>query len=148
MVLFKWLANNKSVEILKSSGFVGDNINPCLYVKKIMKGIVYVALYVDDNLMVGNIATINNAIEVLKSKGLILKILEGLQDYLSCKIKFSNNKKHAWLGQPHLIKNLENKFRGLVNHIQRHKTPGTPKLLIIKPMEEIKKISIKDQLEY
>ena len=63
----------KAVEILKRSGFVGGSINPCLYVKKSMNGIVYVALYVGDNLMIGNIATINDAIKVLKSKGLILK---------------------------------------------------------------------------
>ena len=81
--------------------------------------------------MVGDIATIDDAIEALKSKGLALKIVEGLQYYLSCNIKFSNDKKHAWLGQPHLIKNLENKFGGLVNHIQSHKTPGTPKFLLL-----------------
>ena len=62
--------------------------------------------------MVGNIATIDDTIEALKSKGLVLKIVEGLQDYLSCKIKISEDKKCAWLGQPHLIKNLENKFGG------------------------------------
>ena len=55
--------------------------------------------------MVGNIAAIDDAIEELKSKGLSLKIMEGLQDYLSCKIEFSNDRKCAWLGQPHLIKN-------------------------------------------
>ena len=44
----------KAVEILKSSGFVGGNIDPCLYVKKSMKGIVYIALYVDNNLMIGD----------------------------------------------------------------------------------------------
>ena len=81
----------------------------------------------------------------MKNKGLVLKIMEGLQDYLSCKIKMSDNKKYAWLGQPHLIKNLENKFGELVKHIQSHKTPGKTKLLIIRPMEEIKKISIEDQ---
>ena len=69
-----------------------------------MKGIVYLALYVDDNLMIGDIATINNTIEALKNKWLVLKIVEGLQDYLSCKTKFSYDKKQAWLGQPHLIK--------------------------------------------
>ena len=121
------------------------SIDPCLYVKKSMKDIVYIALYVDNNLMVGNIATIDDAIKALKSKGLVLKIIEGLQDYLSCKIKFFDDKKHAWLGQPHLIKNLENKFGGLVNKIQSHKTPGTPKVLIVRPMEKIDKISIKEQ---
>ena len=75
----------------------------------------------------------------------MLKIVEGLQDYLSWEIKFSDNKKCAWLGQPHLIKNQENKFGGLVNHIQSHKTPGTPKFLIVRPTEVIKKILIEDQ---
>ena len=60
--------------------------------------------------MVENIAAIDNAIEALKNKGLVLIIVEGLQDYLSCKIKIPDNKKHTWLGQPHLIKNLESKF--------------------------------------
>ena len=34
------------------------------------------------------------------------------------------------------------------NNIQSHKTPGTPKFLIIRPTEEIEEISIKDQREY
>ena len=42
----------------------------------------------------------DDVISTLKSKGLALKIVEGLKDYLSCKIKLSG----AWLGQPHLIK--------------------------------------------
>ena len=56
--------------------------------------------------MIGDIATIDGAIEALKNKGLALKIVEGLQNYLSCKIKFSDDKKCAWLEQPHLIKKL------------------------------------------
>ena len=100
------------MEILKSTSFVGGSIEPCLYIKRSAKGIVYIALYVDDNLMIGNIAAINDAILALKNKGLVLKILEGLQDYFSCKMKILDDKKHAWLGQPHLINNLENKFDG------------------------------------
>ena len=90
MALFKQLANiaKKPVEILKRSSFVRGSIDPCLYVKKSGKGIVYVALYVEDNLMICNIAAIDDAIEPLKSKGLVLKIVEGLLDHLTCKIKF------------------------------------------------------------
>ena len=84
----------KAIKILKSS-FFGGSIDPCLYVKKSAKGIVYVALYVDDYLMIGDIAAMDDAIKALKNKGLVLKIVEGLQDYLSCKIKFSDDKKHA-----------------------------------------------------
>ena len=66
--------------------------------KKSANSIVYIALY--DSLMIGNIATIDDAIRALKNKGLVLKIVEGLQDYLPCEIKFSEDKKRAWLGQP------------------------------------------------
>ena len=38
----------KAVEILKSSGFVGGSIDPCLYVKRSAKGVVHVALYRDN----------------------------------------------------------------------------------------------------
>ena len=53
-----------------------------------------------------------NMITALKENGLVLKIMEGLQNYLSGKIKFSMDKKRAWLGQPPLIKTLK---RNLVN---------------------------------
>ena len=42
-------------------------------------------------------AAVDNAIEALKNKGLVLKIAEGLQDYLSCKMKFFKDKKREWL---------------------------------------------------
>ena len=93
-------------------------------------------------------ATIDEAMEALKNKGLVLKIMERLQDYLSCKNKISDDKKLAWLGQSHLIKNLGNKFGGLVNKVWSHKTPGTPKFLIIRPIEDIEKISMEDQQKY
>ena len=134
-----------AVEISKSSGFVGGSINPCLYAKKSAKGIVHVALYVYDNLMIGNSTAIDDAILALKNKGLVLKIMEGLQDYLSCKIKISNDKKCTWLGQPRLIKNLMSKFEKLVNKVRSHKTPSTPKFLIVRPMEDIEKILMEDQ---
>ena len=143
-----WQYYKKAVEILKSSGFDGGSIDPCLYVKRIAKGIVYVALYVDDNLMIGNKAAIDDAILALKSKGLVLKVVEGIQDYLSCKIKISEDKKRAWLGQPHLIKNLKSKFKKLINDVWSHKTPGTPKFLIMRPTEDYEKISMEDQRIY
>ena len=55
-----------------------------------------IALYIDDNFMVGVMMTIDDAISDLKSKQLVLKIVEGLEDYLSCKITFSEDEKRAW----------------------------------------------------
>ena len=42
------------------------------------KGIVYIALCIHDNLMIGDIAAIDDDIEVLKNKGLVSKIMKGL----------------------------------------------------------------------
>ena len=74
------------------------------------KGLVYLALYINDNLMVGESEAVDEVIVILKENGLVLKELEGLQDSLSCKVKFLKDEKRAWLGEPHLIKNLDNKF--------------------------------------
>ena len=81
LVQAAWQYYKKAIEILKSSGFFRGSNDPCLYIKKSTNGIMYVTLHVDDNLMIGDIATINGAIEALKNKGLVLKIVEGLQDY-------------------------------------------------------------------
>ena len=50
----------KTIRILKNVGFIGGNVNPCLYVKESVKGIVYVALYVDYNLIVEDVEVIDN----------------------------------------------------------------------------------------
>ena len=88
----------KAVEILKSTGFIGGSIDPCLNVKKSAKGIVYMALYVDDNLMIGDSATIDDAILVLKNKGLVLKIVEGI--ICPAKTRFPTTKSMPGLGSP------------------------------------------------
>ena len=87
----------KAVKILKNARFVKDHVDPCLYFKKSAKGEVYIALYVNDNLMVGNMKAIDETIAALKNNGLVLKVVQGLQDYLSCEIKVSENKQRAWL---------------------------------------------------
>ena len=74
--------------------------------------------------------------------------MEGLQDYLSCEIKFSKYKKRAWLWQPHLIKNIKKKFGELIWDVQSHKTPSTPKFLIARPMVEDEMISAEDKQDY
>ena len=110
-----WQYYKKAVEILKKLISVEANVDTCLYVKKSEKSIMFVALYIDNNLMVGDIEAIDEPILALEENGLVLKIMEGLQDYLSCKIRFSKNKKRAWLGQPHLIENLCKKHHCIKN---------------------------------
>ena len=46
--------HKKFVEILRSIGFKGGDVDPCLFTRKDSRGLVYVGLYVDDNLVVGH----------------------------------------------------------------------------------------------
>ena len=79
------------VDILKKIGFSGGFIDPCLFSRKNENGLVLIALYVDDNLMIGHSEAINEAIAQLRQNGLVLKVENELTDYLSCEIKFSKN---------------------------------------------------------
>ena len=72
--------------------------------KKSTKGVVCIAFHVNDNSIVEDIVTIVDIISALKDNGLVLKVIERLQVYLSCKIKSSEGEKRAWLRQPQLIK--------------------------------------------
>ncbi len=59
--------HKKMVEALKGIGFEGVDVNPCLYKKQDKYGLIDVALYVYDNLLIGNQKAINETIKVLKS---------------------------------------------------------------------------------
>ena len=49
-----------------------------------------------------------------------------LTDYLSCEVMLSRDKRKAWVGQPHMVKKLRNKFGDMVKGMQKYKTPGSP----------------------
>ena len=86
--------------------------------------------------MIKDVEVIDEAIIALNETGLVLKVMKGIQDYLSCKVKFSKDKKRAWLGQLHLIEILVKKFGNHVKNIHTNKMPGIPKF------------SVEDQKEY
>jgi hypothetical protein len=73
---------------------------------------------------------------------------EDLTDYLSCQIVFLEDNKQAWIGQPHWIKNLQNKFLNKVKQTQVYCTPGTPGFGIVRPKEDSKTISAEEQSDY
>ena len=73
---------------MKNSGFVEGVVDPCLYMKKSSKGLVYIALYVDDNLMIGNMVAIDHAIASLKAKSWCSKLWKGCKTICPAKYKF------------------------------------------------------------
>ena len=83
------------IQILKKVLFNEGNIDSCLCVKKSKENVVYIALDIDDNLMVGNTEAIDEVIEALQENGPVFKVIEGLQNDLSFKVSFSSNKKRA-----------------------------------------------------
>ena len=97
--------------------------------------------------MIGEFVAIDDTISASKSNGLVFKIMKGLQDYLSFKINFSEEKR-VWLGQLHLKKCMKIKFGKHMQDVRSHKTPGMPKFLVVRPMIGSEKISTKDQWEY
>ena len=83
--------------------------------------------------------------EELKAAGLTVKVEKNLNDYLSCEIRINADLTKAWIGQPHLIQNLQDKFGDIVKDLQSYKTPGTPHQGIVCPTEENVKVSAEEQ---
>ena len=140
--------HKKIVSILKSIGFTGGDMDPCLLVRKNKYGTCFIGIYVDDNLMIGHLSAIDAAIKDLKQHGLVLKVEDDFHDYLSCEIVFSEGRKKAWLGQPHLISNLEQKFGDMVKNRRTYKTPGTPSLSLVREKDESQCVSAEKQTLY
>ena len=62
----------KFISVLKKIGFKGGYPDPCLLTRKNESGVVYIAIWVDDLLMVGDTKAINQAIEDLQKQGFTL----------------------------------------------------------------------------
>ena len=102
-----------------------------MFVRRDENGICFIAIWVDDSLMIGDTKAIDKTIEELQNEGFSLKIEGALSDYLSCEIKIDREQKRGWIHQPHLIKKLEDRFGDMVKGILSHKTPGLPNHVIV-----------------
>ena len=61
------------VKILTGIGFELSKADPCLLVRRNKNGTVYFGVWVDDSLVIGDSKAIDEVIEELKKKGLVLK---------------------------------------------------------------------------
>ena len=120
------------IEKLRKIGFKGGYPDPCLMTRQDENGIVFIAVWVDDSLLIGNMTAIDATIRDLKKEGFNLNIEGSLDDYLSCEITILDDNSMGWIHQPHLITKIEKKFGIFVKNIQMYKTPGTPGLNILR----------------
>ena len=137
----------KLTGVLKSIGFKGGDIDPCLLFKRTKKGLVLIGLYVDDLLIIGNDVDIDEVIADIE-KHFKVKVEENLKDYLSCEIRFDEKMKVAWIGQPHLIQKLKEKFEEETKDRGNFGTPGTPSFRIIRSSEMVDYVSKEEQSKY
>ena len=99
-------------------GFKASKVDPCLLIKRNEKGIIFVALYVDDCLCVGS----KQLIDELKSKiqeSFTIKIDHDVSNYSSCKIYFTKDEKGTVLHQRDIIKSIKEDVSGLTEHLEQ-----------------------------
>eukprot|EP00970_Alexandrium_tamarense_P009473 scaffold1889_cov176-Alexandrium_tamarense.AAC.4 len=136
---------------LRSMGFKGGYVDPCLlvclFVKWINGRVCFVGLYVDKNIINGHPELVEDTIKQLRQKGLILKITD-LDDYLSCHIVLSKDKRRAWLGQPHLIASIVNKIGSQIKGLHQYKTLGTSGLSSVRDVERVNPLSAEKHSMY
>ena len=99
---------------------------------------MYAALYLYDNLMIGESAVIFEAVELLPKNRPVLKVVDGLQGYLSCEISCSEGKKKAWLEQSYLFENLEKKFGERAMWVWSPKAQSTSRFVIVRLVNDEK----------
>ena len=116
----------KYVEKLKKIGFEGGYPDPCLYSRRDENGVVFLAVWVDDSLLVGDSKAIDKAIQDLKDEGFVLKEDGSLDDYLSCEITMNEDKAIGWIYQLHLLTKMEKCFEELIKGLQSYKTSSVP----------------------
>ena len=80
----------KLKKILEKLGFKASKADPCLLIKINEKGIIFVALYVDDYLCVGSKQVIDD-LKLNIQETFTTKIDDDLRDYLSCEIRLTKD---------------------------------------------------------
>ena len=81
--------------------------------------------------MVGTPEVIDEAVELNQNKRSALKVVGRLHDYLSCKVKFAEDRKKAWPGQLYVMESLEKKVGALVMKVQSYKNSGMRNFLFL-----------------
>ena len=94
--------------------------------KKNELGVCIIIMYVDDMLIFGKKEQIQEFATKLQQE-YSAKIQHHLADYLGCEFHMNKEKTRGWLGQPSIIKSLEQTFVKRAMKERLSLTPGTPR---------------------
>ena len=104
-------------------------------------------MYVDDMLVIGKKEQIQDFATMIQ-KEFSVKIQHNLVDYLGCEFHMNKGKTQGWLGQPSIIKSLEQKFGETAMKVRLSMTPGTPRFTARRLENEEDKVNAQDHETY
>ena len=107
-------------------GFQVSPADPCMLFKENELGVCIIIMYVDDMLIIGKKEQIQELASKIQ-KDFSVKIQHNLADYLGCEFHTNKERTRGWLGQPSIIKSLEQKFGGRAMKERLSLTPRTPR---------------------
>ena len=110
----------------ESFGFQMSTADPCVLFKEDKLGICIIIMYVDDMLIIGRKEQIDDFASKIQMV-FSVKIQHNLADYLGCEFYMKKERTRGWLGQPSIIKSLEQKFGERAMKERLSLTPGTPR---------------------
>ena len=99
---------NKFVNTVKQEcfGFQVSPADPCMLFKENELVVCIIIMYVDDMLIIGKKEQIQDFSSKIQ-KEFSVKIQHILTDYLGCEFHMNQERTRGWLGQPSIIKSLE-----------------------------------------
>ena len=107
-------------------GFQVSPADPCMLFKQNELGVCIIIMYVDDMLVIGKKKQIQDFSSKIQ-KEFSVKIQHNLMDNLGCEFHMNKERTRGWLGQPSIIKSLEQRFGERAMKERLSLTPGTPR---------------------
>jgi len=118
-------------DFLISLGFKLCESDPFLMYRVNENGLCIILMYVDNNLIIGSNEAIGQVTEEIKNFFNVTVSLEATE-YLGCKFHVAKDNTCGCIRQPHLYKNLEQKFRNVVKTQRTTETPSTPGVHVVR----------------
>ena len=139
----------KFVDTIKKEpfGFTVSSADPCMLFKENNLVICIIIMYVDDMLIIGKREQIQEFATMIQ-KEFSVKIQHNLADYLGCEFHMNKEKTRGWLGQPSIIKSLEQKFGERAMKERLSMTPGTPRFIARRLENKEDKVNAEDHETY
>ena len=100
---------------------------PCILFKENELGVCIIIMYVDDMLIIGKKEQIQDFVSKIQ-KDFSVRIQPNLTDYMGCEFHMNKERTRGWLGQPSIIKSLEQKLGDRAMKERLSLSAGTPRV--------------------